>query len=203
MQVKLTPEAVVAVFNANPSTVSKHIREMRAALVTAAQLVPWLQDIDRSNVTSHLRVIIEVANAMGSAQHEATQADTGEKNGTPSPDQCAVLECSVAAGDAQAKVYSQQPASTQNVCCSRKRQRCEDQPEHQNEAACYNSLAVRVQSAQHGSAFVVADLDSKQFAEEMVIMEHEWPQYIHMPKRLRCCTGSHTKNRLHADIQAC
>ena len=208
MQIKLTPEAVAAVFNAKRSTISKHIGEIRTALVAAAQLVPWLQDIDRSNVTSHLRVIIEVANAVGSAQAEqrAAKADTGVKHSPPSPGRSATLECGVSAGIADVTVPAEdihQPGTTQKVYMSRKRRKCEEEREGQADAACNNSLAVRVQSPQRGSAFVVADLDSKQFAEETVIKEHEWPQYIHMPKRLRCSTGSHTKKAVHADIPAC
>lgn len=203
MQIKLTPEAVAAVFTAKRTTMSKHVLEIRTALVAAAQLVPWLQDIDRSNVTSHLRVIIEVANAVGSAQAEqVAQADIGDNTSPASPDQSTALESGVSAGIAEAPVLAehiQQPGITQKVYLSRKRRRCEGQAD----AAYNNSLAVSVQPPQRGSAFVVPDLDSKQFAEETVIKEHEWPQYIHMPKRLRCSTGSHAKKALHADIPAC
>ncbi|KAL3154042.1 hypothetical protein ABBQ32_013589 [Trebouxia sp. C0010 RCD-2024] len=202
-QIKLTPEAVAAVFTAKRTTMSKHVLEIRTALVAAAQLVPWLQDIDRSNVTSHLRVIIEVANAVGSAQAEqVAQADIGDNTSPASPDQSTALESGVSAGIAEAPVLAehiQQPGITQKVYLSRKRRRCEGQAD----AAYNNSLAVSVQPPQRGSAFVVPDLDSKQFAEETVIKEHEWPQYIHMPKRLRCSTGSHAKKALHADIPAC
>ena len=208
MQVKLTPEAVVAVFNAKRGTVKKHIGEMRTALVAAAQLVPWLQDINRNNVTSHLRVIIEVARAMPPAHAgpRIDQADTADQNVPPSsPGQTPTPECGVTAGVTDTTVlaeHNQQIGLTPSGESNRKRQRREDQVEAMQTARKTDS-SVGVQSSAGGSKFVVADLDSKQFAEETVIKEHEWPQYIHMPKRLRCSTGSHIRKAPHPDIPAC
>ena len=209
MQVKLTPEAVAAVFDAKRSTVKKHIAEVRSALVASAQLVPWLQDINRNNVTSHLRIIIEVANAMPEVHAEppSPQAATAAQSIPPSSSgQSAMPECTssaeipamgVAEGDQQTRATSR--------INPRMRQRCDHHAEDQAEAAQTagnRDVAVRVWSSK-GSAFVVPDLDSEQFAAETVIKEHEWPQYVHMPKRLRCSNGDHTKKPLHTDIPAC
>ena len=211
MQVKLTPEAVAAVFDAKRSTVKKHIAEVRSALIAAAQLVPWLQDINRSNVTSHLRIIIEVANAMPPAHAEpgSPQAATADQSIPPtSPGQSPMPGCAATAEATDSTVIAennQQTGVAQRSTPSRKRQRGDHQAEDQDEAAKtarINGSAGGVRSSQ-GSAFVVPDLDSEQFAAETVIKEHEWPQYVHMPKRLRCSNGNHTKKPLHTDIPAC
>ena len=209
MQVKLTPEAVAAVFVAKCSTVKKHIAEVRTALMAAAQLVPWLQDVQRFNVTSHLRVIIEVANAMRPActESETTQAAAACLASPPSSaSQSTMPEC-VATADATeatgAAGEHQQPGATQRTSPSRKRQRSDTPAEDQaaeTQAGCTNGVMT---VGKRSSAFVVPDLDSEQLAAETVIREHEWPQFVHMPKQLRCSPGSQTKKRLHTDISAC
>ena len=210
LQVKLTPEAVAAVFDAKRSTVKKHIGEVRSALVAAAQLVPWLQDINRSNVTSHLKIIIEVANAMppAHAESESPQAATADQGIPPSsPGQSPVPGCASTA-ELPATVTAendQQTRALPRINPSRKRQRSGHQAEAQAKAtqtACKSDSAVGVRVST-GSAFVVPDLDSEQFAAETVIKEHEWPQYVHMPKRLRCSNGDHTKKPLQANVPAC
>ena len=108
------------------------------------------------------------------------------------------LQLGVAEGD-------QQTRATSKINPRGKRQRCDHHAEDQAEAAQTAGnrvVAVRLWSSK-GSAFVVPDLDSEQFAAETVIKEHEWPQYVHMPKRLRCTNGNHTKKPLHTDIPAC
>lgn len=211
MQVKLTPEAVAAVFDAKRSTVKKHVGEVRTALVAAAQLVPWLQDINRSNVTSHLRIIIEVANAMPPARAKpgTSQTATADQSIPPSsPSQSPMPGCAATAEATDATVIpedNQQTGVLPRSTSSGKRHRSDHQAEDQDEAAKtarMNGLAVGVRASE-GSAFVVPDLDSEQFAAETVIKEHEWPQYVHMPKRLRCSNSNHTKKQLHTDILAC
>ena len=201
---------MAAVFDAKRSTVKKHIGEVRSALVAAAQLVPWLQDITRSNVTSHLRIIIEVANAMPPAHAEpgSPQGATADQSIPPSsPGQSAMPGCAPTA-ELPATVIAEderQMGAMPSINPSRKRQRCGHQAEDQAEAtqtACKSNSAVGVRLSQ-GSAFIVPDLDSEQFAAETVIKEHEWPQYVHMPKRLRCSNSNHTKKPLHANIPAC
>lgn len=209
MQVKLTSEAVATVFVAKCSTVKKHIAEVRTALMAAAQLVPWLQDVQRVNVTSHVRVIIEVANAMRPACAESgtTQAAAaGFSNPPSSPSQSTMPGCAATAEVTEEATVAagnhQQPGATQRSSPNKKRQRSDTPAEDQAaeaQAACTNDLAVGVRS----SAFVVPDLDSEQLAAETVIREHEWPQFVHMPKKLCCSPGSHTKKRLRTDISAC
>lgn len=176
--------------------------------MAAAQLVPWLQDVQRVNVASHLRVIIEVANAMppACAQSGTTQAAAAGPSIAPSsPSQSSMSRCAATAAATDATVAAgeqQQPGATQRTSPSRKRQRSDAPAEDQAEeaqTACTNDVTVGKRS----SAFVVPDLDSEQLAAETVIREHEWPQFVHMPKKLRCSPGSHTKKRLRTDISAC
>lgn len=208
MQVKLTPEAVATVFVAKCSTVRKHIAEVRTALMAAAQLVPWLQDVQRVNVTSHLRVIIEVANAMRPACTESgtTQAAAvGLASPPSSASQSTMPGCATTAEVTNATAAPgdhQQPGATQRTTPNKKRQRSDISDGDQAaeaQAAYTDDLPVGKRS----SAFVVPDLDSEQLAAETVIREHEWPQFVHMPKKLRCSPGSHTKKQLRTAISAC
>ena len=206
MQVKLTPEAVAAVFDAKRSTVKKHIAEVRSALVAAAQLLPWLQDITRSNVTSHLRIIIQVANAMPQAHAEpaSSQAATADQSIPPSSSGQSPMPGGASTAELPATVVAeddQQTWATSRISLSKKRQRSDQQAEAA-QTACNSEAGVGLRLSK-GSAFVVPDLDSEQFAAETVIKEHEWPQYVHMPKRLRCSNGNHTKKPLHTHIPAC
>jgi hypothetical protein len=64
-QVKLTLEQVCATLGAAASTAALRLRELRAALATVGQALPWGRDITESSVKEHLPMILQLLRLSG------------------------------------------------------------------------------------------------------------------------------------------
>ena len=201
MQVKLTTEIVAEIFGAQPSTVKKHVLEIRDALVAAArQHIAWLSNVNRNSVLASLDFIVTCTTRIyQDAQHSAAQAGEADQNlpaGSPGQPAASVTAQS---GTSTLTEHNQQIDSPENVVSNRKQQR-----DVMCTAEAVKKIAVENASTMGLSAYkrpslVVTDLDSNELAKQEIIKSHEMGEYLHMKKR-HC---SRSIEAAQVSVQAC
>ena len=191
MQVKLTVQVVAAVFDAQLSTVQKHVREIRAALLAGAQEsnMPWLQNLNKNTVLTCLDTIMLVTSCMSEeAPQSSAQPGRADQNTVPgSADRPHALPSVAGTSTATALTEHNQQRDDEP---SRKRQRQDDS--HAQTASPETASTSQAQTST-GASFEVADLSSDEFAQEDVIKPHELGQYLHMERKRQHSMGSLSK----------
>ena len=175
------------VLGAQPSTVKKHVLEIKDALVAAAQkYVVWLKNINRNTVLASLEFIVQCTTRIYQDAQPGTAQARGTDQNLPS-DSAGQLAASptvtAQSGTFTLTEHNQKPDSPETAAPIRKRQRDDAcAAEVVKKAAVENASAVRV-SAYKRASLVVTDLDSQELAEEEAIKPHELGQNLHVSRR--------------------